>query len=69
MPLAAHAMWQGETLSLRVALGHALLPQSPLLRAQHQAVVRTDDEARALGEAAARSLQDTGAVSYLAPAA
>ena len=69
MPLAAHATWQDETLSLRVALGHALLPQSPLLRAQHQAVVRSDDEARALGEAAARSLQDTGAVSYLAPAA
>jgi len=69
IPLAAHATWQGETLSLSVALGHALLPQSPLLRAQHQAVVRTDDEARALGEAAARSLQDTGAVSYLAPAA
>ena len=69
MPLAAHATWQGETLSLRVALGHALLPQSPLLRAQHQAVVHDDDEARALGEAAARSLQDTGAVSYLAPGA
>jgi len=69
MPLAAHATWDGETLTLRVALGHALLPLSPLLRAQHQEIVRNDDDARALGEAAARSLQDTGAVSYLAPAA
>ena len=68
MPLAAHAVWSGETLGLSVVLGHALTPKSPLLRAGQQAVVRTEQEARALGEAAARSLQDTGAISYLAPA-
>ena len=68
MPLAAHAVWNGETLALQVALGHALVPQSPLLRASRQGVVRSVAEARALGEAAARTLQDGGAVSYLAPA-
>jgi hydroxymethylbilane synthase len=69
MPLAAHAIWSGDTLSLSVALGHALTPASPLLRARQQAVVQTDAEACALGEAAAQSLRDTGASAYLVPAA
>lgn len=69
MPLAAHATWQGDTLSLSVALGHALTPASTLLRATQRAVVQTDAEARALGEAAAQSLRDTGADAYLVPAA
>jgi hydroxymethylbilane synthase len=69
MPLAAHATWNGDTLSLRVALGHALTPSSTLLRATQQAVVLTDEQARALGEAAAQSLRDTGASAYLVPAA
>jgi len=69
MPLAAHATWSGDTLTLRAALGHALMPASTLLRATQQAVVRTAPEARALGEAAAQSLRDTGASAYLVPAA
>ena len=69
MPLAAHATWTGETLNLSVALGAALTPQSPLLRTVQQAVVQTDAQARALGEAAAQSLRDTGAAAYLVPAA
>jgi len=69
MPLAAHATWAGDTLTLNVALGHALLPASSLLRASQQAVVQTDAQARALGEAAAQSLRDTGAAAYLVPAA
>jgi hydroxymethylbilane synthase len=69
MPLAAHATFSGETLTLRVALGHALTPASALLRATQQAVVRTEAEARALGEAAAQSLRDHGAAAYLLPAA
>ena len=69
MPLAAHATWNGDTLSLSVALGHALTPASTLLRATQQALVLTDEQARALGEAAAQSLRDTGAAAYLVPAA
>jgi hydroxymethylbilane synthase len=69
MPLAAHATWAGDTLTLNVALGHALLPASSLLRASQQALVQTDEQARALGEAAAQSLRDTGAAAYLVPAA
>ena len=69
VPLAAYALWDGERLSLHAALGHAQAPQSPLLRASQQAVVQTDAQARALGEAAAQSLRDAGAATYLLPAA
>ena len=69
MPLAAHATWSGATLSVSVALGHALMPASTLLRATQQGVVQTDAQARALGEAAAESLRATGASAYLTPAA
>jgi hydroxymethylbilane synthase len=69
MPLAAHATLDGDAMTLRVALGHALTPASTLLRATQQATVRTDAQARALGEAAAQSLRDTGAAAYLVPAA
>jgi hydroxymethylbilane synthase len=69
MPLAAHATWSGDTLTLHVALGHALTPASTLLRTTQQAAIETDAQARALGEGAAQSLRDTGAVAYLVPAA
>jgi len=69
VPLAAHATFDGDTLNLHAALGHAQAPQSPLLRASQQGVVRTGDEARALGNAAAQSLRDAGAAAYLLPAA
>jgi hydroxymethylbilane synthase len=65
MPLAAHATWQGESLTLQVALGHAQAPRTPLLRAQASAVVLSDAQARALGERAAQQLRDAGAASYL----
>ena len=69
MPLAAHATFNGDSLTLRVALGHALTPASTLLRTMRQGVVQTEAEARALGEAAAQSLRDNGAAAYLVPAA
>jgi hydroxymethylbilane synthase len=68
MPLAAHAQWQGDTLSLRVVLGHAQTPLAPLLRASEAASVQTDVQARALGERAAQALRDAGASAYLGAA-
>ena len=68
MPLAAHAQWQGDTLVLRVVLGHAQTPLAPLLRARESAAVRTEHEARTLGERAAQTLRDAGAAAYLAVA-
>ena len=68
MPLAAHAQWHGETLSLRVVLGHAQTPLAPLLRANESASVQTDAQARALGERAAQALRDVGAAAYLGAA-
>jgi hydroxymethylbilane synthase len=69
MPLAAYATWQGESLQIDVAFGHALTPSAPLLRARRSADVRTDSEARLLGESAARMLRDAGGESYLLAAA
>jgi hydroxymethylbilane synthase len=65
MPLAAHAVWQGDTLALRAALGHAQTPAAPLLRAHERAAVQTDAQARALGERAAQALRSAGAAAYL----
>jgi hydroxymethylbilane synthase len=67
MPLAAHARWQGETLRLDVALGHAEEPARPLLRGHARAAVADDAAARALGEEAVRVLREQGAAAYLAP--
>ena len=68
MPLAAHAVWHGETLTLRVALGHPETLRAPLLRAQASMAVHTDAQARALGEHAAQTLRDAGAAGYLGAA-
>ncbi len=68
MPLAAHAVWHGETLSLRVALGDAQTPRAPLLRAQVSGPAHTDAQARALGEHAAQTLREAGAQAYLGAA-
>ncbi len=65
VPLAAHATWHGETLTLRAALGDAESPVAPLLRAQASATVQTDEQARALGEHAAQTLRAAGAAAYL----
>ena len=69
MPLAAYAHWQGEVLELNVALGHALTPLAPLLRAVVQASVADDRAAMALGDRAAQALRDMGGGAYLAAAA
>jgi hydroxymethylbilane synthase len=69
MPLAAHATWNGDMLSLAAALGHALTPAAPLMRATRQARVQDEREARELGEAAAAALFASGAQSYLVPPA
>jgi len=68
MPLAAHAQWHGDTLELRVALGHAQTPAAPLLHARAGAAVATDAQARALGDDAAQALRDAGAADYLGAA-
>ena len=68
MPLAAFAQWQGDVLELNVALGHALTPLAPLLRARAQAAVADDAGACALGESAAQALRDGGGAEYLAAA-
>jgi hydroxymethylbilane synthase len=66
VPLAAFASWQGDTLLLRAALGHAQAPTQPLLRAQTQGRPRDAAAASALGEQAAASLREQGADAYLA---
>ena len=65
LPLAAHAHWQGATLCLDVALGHAELHTSPLLRSGVAADVTDVAAARALGQQAAARLRELGAGSYL----
>ena len=65
MPLAAHGHWVGDRLQLAVALGHAEQPERPLLKAQVSAALRSEAEARALGEQAAQQLRELGAGDYL----
>ena len=68
MPLAAHAVWQGDLLELRAVLGHALTPLSPLtplLKTTERFAVQSDESARALGERVAQSLRGLGAQAYL----
>ena len=65
LPLAAHAHWQGATLCLDAALGHAELHMSPLLRSGVAADVTDVAAARALGQQAASRLRELGAGSYL----
>jgi hydroxymethylbilane synthase len=66
VPLAAHAVWQGEQLQLSVALGHAEQAEAPLLRASLAAAVLLDEQALALGTAAAQALREQGGERYLA---
>jgi hydroxymethylbilane synthase len=65
MPLAAHAVWDGDTLRMDAALGDALEPLRPLLRTRLSAAVTDEASARALGEAAAAQLRAAGAAHYL----
>jgi hydroxymethylbilane synthase len=68
MPLAAHAVWQGDELVLDTALGDVEDVRRPLLRAQVRGVITGEAQARAAGEQAAAMLREAGAGSYL-PAA
>ncbi len=65
MPLAAHAVWQGDTLHLRAALGHATELTRPLLQTEAQGRPSDEASARALGEQAAAALRAAGAAAYL----
>jgi len=65
MPLAAHAVWEGDTLRLDAALGHAEEVTRPLLRTRLHAAVADEAAARALGEQAAAQLRSAGAGNYL----
>ena len=65
MPLAAHASWQGATLHLAAALGHANEPTRPLLRAQARGAVADTAAAEALGARAVAALHAAGARGYL----
>ena len=70
MPLAAHAVWQGERLQLSAALGALdadLL--RPLLHVRLDAALSDEAAARALGERAAAGLRAQGGDAYLATAA
>jgi hydroxymethylbilane synthase len=66
MPLAAHAVWQGDELVLDAALGHGSEPLQPLLRTRCSARPADAAAATALGEQAAAALRDAGAGHYLA---
>lgn len=66
MPLAAHAVWQGDSLHLSAALGDGQDTARPLLRVAVQASVVDDNAASALGEEAAARLRALGAEGYLA---
>jgi hydroxymethylbilane synthase len=63
LPLAAHAHWQGATLRLDAALGHAEVHTSALLRASAVAEVADVAAARALGQQAAARQRELGAGS------
>ena len=74
MPLAAHAVWQGDRLLMTAALGHAEHTAQPLLRTQVSATLVANSGAEAtaaadaLGRQAAEQLRGLGADAYLAAA-
>jgi hydroxymethylbilane synthase len=65
LPLAAHAHWQGTTLHLNAALGHAEVHTLPLLRASVAADVSDVAGALDLGRQVAERLRALGAGDYL----
>jgi len=68
MPLAAHAVWQGDPLCLDAALGDAVQTTRPLLKVRVSAAVTDEAGARALGAQAVAQLQAAGAAAYLTAA-
>ena len=68
VPLAAHAVWEGQQLFLSAALGHPERTELPLLRAELRMPARSEAEARAMGEQVAQVLRGAGAAEYMAVA-
>ena len=65
MPLAAHAVWQGDELVLDAVLGHSQALDAPLLRSRVRGTATSAVDAEALGEQAAAALRGQGATAYL----
>jgi hydroxymethylbilane synthase len=65
VPLAAHATWNGDQLTLHAALGDAREPTRALLRAHASGAASDVQAAEALGAAAVAQLQAQGAAAYL----
>ena len=68
MPLAAHAVWQGDRLQLTAALGDVNALTRPLLHVAVDAPATDVATARALGAQAVAALHAQGAAAYLAAA-
>jgi hydroxymethylbilane synthase len=66
MPLAAHAVWQGDALHLSTALGDGQDTGRALLRVAVQGSPVDEDAASALGVEAAQQLRALGGDAYLA---
>jgi hydroxymethylbilane synthase len=66
MPLAAHAVWQGDALHLSAALGDGQDTGRALLRVAVQGSPVDEDAASALGVEAAQQLRALGGDAYLA---
>ena len=65
MPLAAHAVWDGDRMQLDAALGSATELTRPLLKVRVSAAVADESAARALGAQAVAQLRAAGALDYL----
>ncbi len=66
VPLAAHAVWDGNVLCLSAALGHPERSELPLLRAETRSAVTDESQAAEMGARVAAKLRDAGAADYLA---
>ena len=60
VPLAAHAVWEGDRLQLRAVFGALIATGSRLWRAEGAAAVTSWAEAEGLGMAVAQQLRDSG---------
>ena len=65
MPLAAHAVWRGDTLHLVAALGSPTAQGEPLLSVALDEALTTTAQAEALGTAAAQQLRAAGGDAIL----
>ena len=68
MPLAAHAVWHGDTMQLDAALGSASELTRRLLKVRVSSPVADETAARALGAQAVAQLRAAGAANYLSAA-